>query len=208
MSGHVKVGGAWKTAAGLYVKVGGVWKTVSTAHTKVGGVWKQWFSSGPSDYELISTQTLSADAATVTFNSIPQTYTHLQLRVSARGSAAANYAALEAIFNGVAGYYTRHVIYNAQSQFESTSKARLADITYANAAAQAFGPAIIDFPYYTKSTKNISWKSRYGSADISFVGFTTGMDYMQPQAISSITLYALNSNLVAGSRFSLYGIKG
>lgn len=45
MTGHVKVGGAWKTVAGASVKVGGAWKAVSAAYTKVGGTWKQWLSS-------------------------------------------------------------------------------------------------------------------------------------------------------------------
>ena len=45
MPGQVKVGGSWKTAAGLSVKVAGTWRTATSAFVNVGGTWKQWFAS-------------------------------------------------------------------------------------------------------------------------------------------------------------------
>lgn len=66
MSGHVRVGGAWKTVVTPSVKVGGAWKTVTAAYTKVGGAWKQWFSGvlswslgdlGQSDYHTAGAYT-------------------------------------------------------------------------------------------------------------------------------------------------------
>jgi len=38
----------------------------------------------PTDFESIATTTLSTNTASVTFSSIPATYTHLQIRATAR----------------------------------------------------------------------------------------------------------------------------
>lgn len=44
MTGHVKIGGAWKDVDSVSVRVGGAWKEVSNGYTKIAGVWKEWFA--------------------------------------------------------------------------------------------------------------------------------------------------------------------
>ena len=46
MTGHVKVGGAWKALDGLHVKVGGAWKAVNNGYVKVSGAWKEFYAAG------------------------------------------------------------------------------------------------------------------------------------------------------------------
>ena len=79
MTGHVKVGGAWKDLVGASVKVGGVWKEVTNGFTKIGGVWKEWYSAANPTYELIQTVTLTSTASVVQVTGIPQTYEHLEI---------------------------------------------------------------------------------------------------------------------------------
>lgn len=45
MSILANIGGAWKTASGIWVNVGGVWRPASQMYAKVGGVWKIVFES-------------------------------------------------------------------------------------------------------------------------------------------------------------------
>jgi hypothetical protein len=75
----VKVGGAWKAAAAVYNKVGGVWKTAADMPVKIGGVWKTGILASGA-YESIATATGTGSSGTITFSSIPSTYTHLQIR--------------------------------------------------------------------------------------------------------------------------------
>lgn len=51
-------------------------------------------------YTLISSNTLTSSAASVTFSSIPATYTDLVLRISSRTDAAGATATVAAQFNG------------------------------------------------------------------------------------------------------------
>ncbi len=49
MSGHIKVGGTWRSVSQLYTKVNvsgsSSWRSVSTGWVKVSGVWKKWYTA-------------------------------------------------------------------------------------------------------------------------------------------------------------------
>ena len=62
----------------------------------------------PATYTLIASNTLSSNTTTVTFSSIPATYTDLVLRLSGRINVSAWSAALTIRFNGnTSGVYSR-----------------------------------------------------------------------------------------------------
>ena len=44
MDAHTKVGGVWKTLAGMHTKVSGTWKEIEKGHIKVAGVWKLFYN--------------------------------------------------------------------------------------------------------------------------------------------------------------------
>jgi hypothetical protein len=83
----------------------------------------------------------------------------------------------------------------------------------ANAPASVFGAGVVDILDAFSTTKNKTVRAFSGNytaannlGDRQIVHLASGV-YLSTTAINSLTLYAAN-NLVAGSRFSLYGIRG
>jgi len=181
------------------------------------GLLSQGGSAAPSDFELISTTVLSSTSASVTFSSIASTYSHLQIRVAARTDRNFGVDNLGLRFNSDSGsnYYT-HFLYNNGSSNTSAAlgvnswiyAARLPD---ASIAANAFGSSVIDVLDYKSSNKNKTIRSIYGSSTTGtypWNGLTSGI-WVNTSAITSISVLPVTGpNFVAGSRFSLYGIKG
>ena len=65
----------------------------------------------PSSRILISSQTLGSSAASVTFSSIPATYTDLVLKVSVRSDVAATADTLFMQFNSITSGYSETNLY-------------------------------------------------------------------------------------------------
>ena len=173
-----------------------------------------WAPSGA--YDSIATTTLSTATASITFSSIPQTYTHLQVRGLARSNRASTRDGLKLTINGNSSDYTYHNLYGdgtsptAQS-FASQSELVFNDIAGANATAGVFGVMVIDILDYTSSTK-IKTIRALGGADNNgsgIVGLNSGAYYGNTNAVTSITLQGyVGTNLSQYSSFALYGIRG
>jgi hypothetical protein len=166
-------------------------------------------------FEQIETQILGANASSVTFSSIPSTYKHLQLRITARSSSTGNATALFLRFNGVSGTsYSTHTLYGTGSSVVSEGFASL-DAFYRmpipddGLAACGFGSLVIDVLDYSLTNKNktIRTLSGYNISNIANVSLVSGGFY-STNAISSLSLTPQAGQLKTGSRFSLYGIKG
>lgn len=167
-------------------------------------------------FEPIASQTLSSSASSVTFSSIPQTYKHLQIRVLGKMSysAASDWSRTKITLNGTAT--TRgHTLEGSGSTvyaFSSTGDNTVA-ILPGNSAdlANMFGAAIIDIHDYSSTTKNKTVRSFFGSNcnGITVPFFGLGSAFLDStSAITSLSLADQSFNLVSGSVFSLYGIKG
>lgn len=174
----------------------------------------------PSSFDLISSTILTSTASTVTFSSIPNNYKHLQIRYVARNDRAFAFDTFMLRFNGVStNSYIVHDLYgngssvtssaaggsSAQSQMQLTTW-----LPTAQSAANAFYGGIVDILDYGSTTKNTTVRMLGGKHDASSyndVRLNSGA-WFNTSAVSSITLFAGSSNLVSGSRFSLYGIKG
>jgi hypothetical protein len=160
-------------------------------------------------YEAIATQTLGSAAASVTFSSIPSTYTDLVLvtnekqtggRASAiqfNGDTASNYSMTEMYGDGATAgsirlsNYAR--IYYAYDVFADTSNFGLTTITH--------------LMNYSNTTTNKTILTRASNANGGGTSAMVGL-WRSTSAITSIYLYLDNlSNFAAGSTFSLYGIK-
>jgi len=172
-------------------------------------------STALGDYELISTNVLATDTASVVFSSLNTSaavYKHLQIRLVARTANAAATDTIALRFNGdTAANYAEHVLYgNGTSGLSangtSATFASCATTAGNSATANIYGPGIVDILNFNGTVSNKVLRSFSGNS--SFVQFRSGL-WMSTSAITSITLYsATASNLLAGSRFSLYGFRG
>jgi hypothetical protein len=178
-------------------------------------------------YESIATFTPSGSTGTVTFSSIPQNYTHLQLRIQARGTSGAGgyYTSVAVNLNGdtTAGNYYYHIIggngANAVSPSPGSGYSQNGLINIPNAlnTSNVFAGAIIDIPDYSSYVKNKTLRSLNG-ADLNNTSgfpysgaiFLSSMLWKNTAPITSITFTAdatYSTNFANGSSFALYGVK-
>jgi hypothetical protein len=166
-------------------------------------------------YEFITKQTLGAEAATVTFSNIPQTFTDLLIVSSARSARTVNLADnLNLRFNGDAGgnYSFRYLEGNgsaASSTSGSSAAQMLACYTpTAAATASTFGVASIYVANYAGSTaKAVSCDSvTENNGTTAFIVATAGL-WSGTVPVTSVTLLSQVANFVAGSSFFVYGIR-
>ena len=170
----------------------------------------------PSTYTLISSNVLSSSAASVTFSSIPSTYTDLVIRASIRTDDAGVQAAQFRIrLNGdtTTNYSATRVFGNSgtASSSRSTSGTLLGayDANGAGSASNTFSSAEVYIPNYAgTANKPISnfGVSEDNNANGVYVGASAGL-YRGASAITSIECYVASINFVSGSSFYLYGIK-
>jgi hypothetical protein len=173
------------------------------------------------DFSQIATTTLGSSQSTITFSSIPQNYTHLQLRLFAQ-DVRATYGITEIrlVFNSdTSSIYTSHNMYGDGATVSSNSTLNfssivLGDGTYGTSTGGTFGAGIADILDYTntnkfKTVRHISGVDINGT--IASYGGRAGLSsgvWRSTTAITSITLTS-NSliNFSANSRFDLYGVK-
>jgi hypothetical protein len=174
--------------------------------------------SAVGDFESIATVSVgSGGAASAAFTSIPATFTHLQIRSTARADNADPNNGFKIQFNSDTGSnYARHEIYSNGSTLAAEGSASIAyayadyAATGATAASLLFGVSIIDILDYSntnkqKTLKALSGNDRAGSGNLA-IGSSLWVD---TDAITSILIEPLSSaNWVEHSHFALYGIKG
>jgi hypothetical protein len=169
-------------------------------------------------YESIATVTVgSGGTSTITFSSIPATYTHLQIRMLARGSGSTNWISAGVRFNSdSSSIYAIHEL-----QGSGTAAAAGSDINITNcyttfmpaasSSANLFGAGVVDILDYTntnkfKTLRTLTGFDRNGSG---YIILRSGL-YRSTNAVTSITL--IDADLGVGfaeySQFALYGIKG
>jgi hypothetical protein len=171
-------------------------------------------------YESIATSTPSGTGQ-VTFNSIPSTYKHLQIRGIYRNSANVGGDDPRLRFNNDSGAnYITHRLYGLGSGTPSANTSGTGDtsmqIGYNTAdgstGASIFTGCVIDILDYTNTNKNRTVRTldgfdNNGSGTIQFL---SGL-YVSTTTISRIDLYCFNlgsNNWATGTTFALYGIKG
>ena len=174
----------------------------------------------PSSYESIATINITSNTAFATFSSIPQTYTSLQIRAITRASNVNGGTFNSMIFNADSGAnYSTHYLDGdgtSASAGWSPASSNYIQTTYqgADASAQAnvFNGIIIDIHDYASTTKNKTVRVLSGyndnGASIGHIDLMSGL-WVNTSSINTIKLGFYGSHqLVAGSTFALYGIKG
>lgn len=162
----------------------------------------------PVTYNLIASNTLSSAAASVTFSAIPQTYTDLVVRVSARVSDAA--ASYYIRLQPNSGFVTSRRLEGDGSSATSATNSlyTMGFVVGGGSDANTFNSGEWYLPNYAGSTtKPISMftvNERNNTAANMAVNASL---YNSTSAITSIELTNSDTNFVSGSSFFLYGIK-
>lgn len=155
-------------------------------------------------YDSIQTHTLTSNAPSVTFSSIPQTYTDLVMVINATNTTGNNYELFVTFNSDTGSNYSETFLHNYNNTTESiryTGNTKLRSFKTASTP----GGIIAHFMNYSNTTtyKTVLW--RYGAA-VLFNGAAGGL-WRSTSAITSITLTIESGNISSGSTFSLYGIK-
>ena len=166
-------------------------------------------------YTLISSNVLSSSAASVTFSSIPATYTDLVLRASVRCDNGGNQNNLRIQFNSdsSSNYSETWVRGNGTNAASSrvSSQTNILEALVVNgdgSTASTFGSLEMYIPSYTVSqNKPISTIAvQETNATGAFIYATADL-WRNTAAITSIYIEAgATVNLLSGSSFYLYGI--
>ena len=160
--------------------------------------------------EALGTCYLEADAATVTFSSIPATYEHLQLRVSTIGTSSLQNAIFYLNGDTTGGNYARHYMQGGSSSATAAAVtgSSMWGLVPEAAANPAYGCAVIDILDYRNANKNTTLMSVYGGTAVSpYVQFVSSL-WDSTAAVTSVQLLPASGSFVRGSEFTLYGITG
>jgi hypothetical protein len=175
-------------------------------------------------FELIQTQVLTGDTTSVSFASIPQTFTHLQLRIVARGATTLNEIGTRRIALRLqldpTNSYSAHEFFgngnNVFSQAATNQTFIWAGSSIGDGApANAYSASVVDILDYSSTTKNKTVRTLTGNqggtnGQNNIVNLQSGTRYSLG-AVAFIDLLTEGSfahGFRAGSRFSLYGIRG
>ncbi len=179
-------------------------------------------SSIPGSYEQIATLTGTGSSPTITFSSIPQNYTHLQIR----GTGSASYGSTQDYgnaglrFNGdTANNYTYHIVrgyHDGTTAYTQTGGS--GSFSYGLVGLSHLSPSmnslsagtIYDILDYTNTNKFKTMRGLSGvdglrntSAGIQFGSSV----WRSTSAINSISIFQSNGNWFPNTQFALYGIK-
>lgn len=169
-------------------------------------------------YTLISSNVLSSSAASVTFSSIPATYTDLVLRYSTRrNNADSGPGNILVTFNGSSSsdYSLTNIIALGTTTILSTRESavtRFLSYTTGNSStSNTFSSNEIYIPNYAGSTNKVA--SQYevveNNTTTDFQWGIAARAYLRSNtaAVTSIGINGNGNDFLSGSSFYLYGIK-
>ena len=166
-------------------------------------------------YDSIATLTANGTSQSLTFSSIPQTYTHLEIRGIGQAAYSSNdYGAIGVRFNGdTSGNYTRHAITGSGAAVSAygltgTTFAECGNGAYLNTGSTV-GSSVISILDYSNVNKYTTTKGFSGTDNngIGAVSFTSGL-WLNTAAVTSVTVFQQNANFTSKTTYALYGIKG
>jgi hypothetical protein len=151
--------------------------------------------------------------ANISFSSIPQTFTHLQIRLFAASKSTTTPDYLGGYINGDgANNYARHNLVGNGSAVSADGVANAglwaidSAITGTN-ATNIFSSYVIDFLDYTSTTKNKTIRSigGYDTNGAGQVRLNSNLYFATPSAITGLSLFP-GSGFAQYTRADLYGI--
>jgi hypothetical protein len=163
-------------------------------------------------YKLITKQTVgSGGVSSVTFSSIPQTYTDLKLVLSARQGSE---NAFEFTFNGsTTGYLTRRLQGDGSSASSNTASGtttaiRVIGFNSGSSTANTFSNTEIYIPNYAGSNNksvSIDAVNEFNQTE-TYMNLGASL-WSNSSAINQITVTPMAGSITEFSTFHLYGIK-
>jgi hypothetical protein len=169
-------------------------------------------------YDLLATEILTSSQSSITFSSLDSTYgadyQHLQIRLVGRSDSSQQYEDAILRFNGDTGSnYSTHgltgtgssVVSNANTSQTSIPIDRIAG---GSSSSNIFGTQVIDILDAFETTKYKTTRSLGGYyVNVGRIDLRSGL-WQDTDAIDSILIDpTAGSNLVSGTRISLYGLK-
>ena len=170
----------------------------------------------PASYESIQTTTVgSGGSASVSFTSIPATYTHLQVRGIVRATYNLSNTSMRLTFNSDTGTnYSSHDLTGVNSSINAGNETSVAYIPFARGAYDGltsgiFTSFVVDILDYANTNKNKTTRTLtgYTSNGEGQISFRSGL-WRSTSAITSINMFSNVGDLMQYSSFALYGIKG
>jgi hypothetical protein len=161
-------------------------------------------------YTPIASITLGANTASVTFNSIPTTYTDLVLVVNAgdtptatlmraqfNNDTANNYSETKLVGNGTSA---------TSSRITTNSELNVGETAYMSTTNTGNAVYTLHFMNYANTTTNKTILYRASNANFG-TELCVGL-YRSTSAITSIKLFPPGNSFLTNSTFNLYGILG
>lgn len=161
-------------------------------------------------YVAIATVTVgSGGAATISFSSIPSTYTDLLLKVSARTDQASVTSEINVTFNGSTSSISYRGLYGNGSTAGSQTLTRHPILgTGSTATTSTFGNSEIYIPNYAGSNNKSSSADAVAESNTTTVfSYLNAALWSNTSAITSVTLTPDSGNFAQYSTATLYGIK-
>jgi hypothetical protein len=163
----------------------------------------------PNNYVLLDRIELNNTAASVTFDNIPQSgYTDLKLVISARLTAAVDFASLSIAFNGSTASFTSRLLQGDGSSAVSATLTNFAGgVNGTSTTTNTFDNVEIYIPNY-RSANNKS----FSVDSVVENNATAGRDtlvaglWSNTAAITQVAFTSASGSFAANSTFSLYGL--
>lgn len=156
-------------------------------------------------YTPIATTKLNALTATVTFSSIPSTYTDLVLVCNAKNTVAQNYE-IWIRFNSDSGSnYSQTFLQNYANSTQTGRNSNITEIRPGKMNTTSFDTTIVNIQNYSNSTTYKTTLSRHNNAEF-VTGSLVGL-WRNTNAITTIAVICeTGANFAIDSTFTLYGI--
>jgi hypothetical protein len=186
----------------------------------VGIIASSGGAAGGTAYESIASATGTGSSGTITFSSIPSTYTSLQIRGITKGSTVSNGMVSSTIRlnNDSGSNYAYHALYGNATTVTAQGLATQPEgaIYYNSVLSGAsvtnmVGAFILDLHDYASTSRYKTIRS-FSGGDLngngtSYVGLTSSL-WQSTSAVNSISIISLGGNWTTQTQFALYGIKG
>lgn len=196
-------------------------RSLSTSSIKSGvrrnRIWDQNISFGSDFYQIATTTVGAGGTSYVEFTSIPQTYTHLQIRGIQRFSGTPNeFIYYQLNSDTTASNYNSHSIRGdgaavTSSNFLTTYPGIVQDrnIPGSTNITGVFGCTVFDLLDYTNTNKFKTARiiGGYDSNGSGVTSISSGA-WRSTSAVTSIKLYPASGSFTQYTSFALYGIKG
>jgi hypothetical protein len=164
-------------------------------------------------FELIASYSATGSVSSIDFNSIPQTYTDLVLKVSLRNGLADVWDNADISFNGSTSPYTNQQLRGNGTSATAARSTTQPSVNYWHvvsntATASTFGNAEFYIPNYTATiNKSVSIDSVTENNATSAAATLTAGLLGNTAAITSIKLQGNGANFLIYSTAYLYGVK-